>query len=115
LIQNRGYSKSSIGEEDVILRKSSSSPIGSQEPPIGAEPDFRKSFFLSYMHRSDYDLPSLSSDAISSQKWLLFMPQILQGRIVHSAMGGIAPVSDRWFLTLLSYFKSSHDVAVAQY
>jgi len=28
------------------------------------------------------------------------MPQILQGRIVHSAIGGIAPVSDRWFLTV---------------
>ena len=28
------------------------------------------------------------------------MPQILQGRTVHSAMGGIAPVSDRWFLTI---------------
>jgi len=27
------------------------------------------------------------------------MPQILQGRIVHFDMGGIAPVSDRWFLT----------------
>ena len=51
------------------------------------------------MHRSDYDLLSLSSDAISSQKWLLFMPQILQDRIVHSTMCEIAPVSDRWFLT----------------
>src|SRR3989344_4791747 len=35
------------------------------------------------------------------------MPQILQGRIVHSAMSGIAPVSDRWFLTLNGPGKNS--------
>src|SRR3989344_3452583 len=82
-----------------VRTPSSSSPISSQELPIREEPDFHKSFFLSYMHRSDYDLLSLSSDAIISRKWLLFTPQILHGMIVHSAMGGIAPVSDRWFLT----------------
>jgi len=40
------------------------------------------------------------------------MPQILHGRIVHSAMGGIAPVSDQWFLTTPQLAAAQHSQSV---